>query len=91
MQFEHIKPCGRCGGNGHVMGAVMRIYCHECEGVGFFGVGDCSNNPACAIHLAGEVRRLVALVEMLSASTETVRHVRAENNSGPGGSCFTGD
>lgn len=91
MQFESIKPCGHCGGSGHVMGAAMRIYCHACSGVGFMGVGDAAHLPAGKMQLANELRQQVELVKMLSSSTETVRHVRAENNSGPGGSCFTGD
>lgn len=89
--FHHVQPCGTCRGKGEVSGAVMTIYCHKCEGVGFFGVDEREDVIAGQIELAHEVRRLVGLVDLLTASTETKRQLYADNTKGPGGACFTGD
>lgn len=89
--FQHVQPCSTCHGKGEVSGAVMRIYCHECAGVGFLGTGDQASEVAGRIALAKEIRRLAGLVDLLSGSAETVSRMRTDNNKGPGGSNFTGD
>lgn len=87
MQFESIKPCGHCGGSGHVMGVAMRIYCSSCEGIGFFGLGDSAALPAGQMALAAEVRRLSGL---LSAG-RVVGGVYVENERGAGRGSYAGD
>lgn len=89
-EFRYIQPCGYCRGQGEVMGAAMRIYCHRCEGVGFVDSQE-SEAPAGSMALAKEVRRLRDLVEVVSGDAEVNQRMRAENTKGPGGSCFTGD
>ena len=89
--FRYVRPCGNCRGLGEVMGAAMRIYCHKCEGAGFFDAELGTDQPAAPMALAKEVRRLRDLVEVVSGDAEVNQRMRAENNKGPGGCNFTGD
>lgn len=95
-EINHVRICKVCDGEGEVMGAVMRIFCHQCHGHGFVARGD---GESLSVTLLSkelhETRRKLAValdrIERAPLSTGPDLARYENNERGPGKSHFTGD
>lgn len=94
---QHVRVCDTCRGEGGVMGAVMRLTCIDCDGLGFLmPTGERINRTkggaqAMARELYATRKRLSAALNSLAPSTGPERSYYGNNGRGAGGSNFTGD
>lgn len=95
-EMKHVKLCGKCCGEGEIMGAVMRIFCPKCNGTRFQSAETGAPPSVHALSMELYETRMALTVALdnlnrkeLLTGPERGRYV--SNSRGPGGSNFTGD